>query len=146
MFPNQFNIALNLTAARFVLDNWKSFRAFTIVPSQSAQAIKYYLWDLMQEGGRSLETKVLGYNLGKEPLEIARREVTLNNYDTASMPDLTTILLALCCISADVSHVRLREEEGVLIFERAEDGIPMFDLVDEKSLKFSDLLVSSEMT
>ena len=139
LFPNQFNIGLNPTAARFVLERFTEFAIFTVVPSHSAQDIKYSLLGLKQAGGHCLEKRILGFNCREDPLKISTGEITLEtDYPTKAspMPDLTAFLCALIpeYMGTKRGYVRLKDEKGVLLFERAESGIPMYNLVNGKSL------------
>ncbi|KAK7217736.1 hypothetical protein V2G26_005739 [Clonostachys chloroleuca] len=98
LFPNQFNIGLNIEAASFVLREYKQFASFTIVPSATAQSLKYSLVGLQRLGHDCLGKKMLGYNGKVEPKDIAAGNHTIEKdfaEKTASMPDLTTFLCVL---------------------------------------------------
>ncbi|VUC28739.1 unnamed protein product [Clonostachys rosea] len=98
LFPNQFNIGLNIEAASFVLKEYKQFASFTIVPSATAQSLKYSLVGLQKLGHDCLGKKMLGYNGKVEAKSIALGERTIEKdfaEKTASMPDLTTFLCVL---------------------------------------------------
>ncbi|CAH0051848.1 unnamed protein product [Clonostachys solani] len=98
LFPNQFNIGLNIEAASFVLREYKQFSSFTIVPSATAQSLKFSLVGLQKLGHDCLGKKMLGYNGKVEAKDIAAGDFTIEKdfpEKTASMPDLTTFLCVL---------------------------------------------------
>ncbi|KAJ4309293.1 hypothetical protein N0V84_011584 [Fusarium piperis] len=139
LFPNQFNIALNPTAAEFVLENFTAFSDFVVVPSHSAQNVQYSLVGLKKEGGPTMERRCLGFNCGEEPLKMARDEVSLDkNYPDrkAPMSDLTAFLYALKpgFGNAKKGFVQVDNQKGTLIFRRSDSGIKMYDL--EAPIKF----------
>lgn len=143
LFTNQFNVALNIPAAEYVFQHFTQFARFTVVPSHSAQAVKYQLTGLAKEGGPSLEKRILGFNCHEEPLRIASRSVTLQDdyTDKASpMPDLTSFMCELQpgFMGSTPGHVRLVHQGSTLLFERDEGGgegaIPMCDIKDLREL------------
>uniref|UniRef100_A0A0B7KHW6 Uncharacterized protein n=1 Tax=Bionectria ochroleuca TaxID=29856 RepID=A0A0B7KHW6_BIOOC len=98
LFPNQFNIGLNIEAASFVLKEYKQFASFAIVPSATAQSLNYSLVGLQRLGHDCLGKKILGYNAKVEAKDIALGNRTIEKdfpEKTASMPDLTTFLCVL---------------------------------------------------
>ncbi|KAJ4127287.1 hypothetical protein NW754_013714 [Fusarium falciforme] len=139
LFPNQFNIALNPTAAEFVFQHFSDFADFVVVPSHSAQNAQYSLVGLKQEGGPTMERRCLGFNCGEEPLKMARDQVSLDkNYSDrkAPMSDLTAFLYALKPGFGDakLGYVQVENQKGTLIFRRSDSGIKMYDL--EAPIKF----------
>ncbi|KAM5348815.1 hypothetical protein ACJ41O_008638 [Fusarium nematophilum] len=144
LFPNQFNVGLNQRAAKFVLDRFREFKSFTVVPSHSAQDIKYSLLGLKQAGGRCLEKRILGFNCHEDPVKIATGQVTLDDdYPSKAcpMPDLTAFLCALIpgYMGSKRGFVQVNDRDGVLLFKPASEGIPMHDLVNGRSLEESDV-------
>uniref|UniRef100_A0A8H7NI10 Uncharacterized protein n=1 Tax=Bionectria ochroleuca TaxID=29856 RepID=A0A8H7NI10_BIOOC len=98
LFPNQFNIGLNIEAASLVLKEYKQFASFAIVPSATAQSLKYSLVGLQRVGHDCLGKKILGYNVKVQAKDIALGDHTIEKdfpTQTASMPDLTTFLCVL---------------------------------------------------
>ncbi|KAG7424351.1 hypothetical protein Forpi1262_v014518 [Fusarium oxysporum f. sp. raphani] len=67
LFSNQFNIALNQRAAKTVLNQYKEFADFTVVPSHTAQSIAYSALGLQRVGGHCIEKRILGFNCREEP-------------------------------------------------------------------------------
>ncbi|KAJ4185137.1 hypothetical protein NW755_008580 [Fusarium falciforme] len=139
LFPNQFNIALNPTAAEFVFQHFSDFADFIVVPSHSAQNAQYSLVGLKKEGGPTMERRCLGFNCGEEPLKMARDQVSLDkNYPDrkAPMSDLTAFLYALKPGFGDakLGYVQVENQKGTLIFRRSDSGIKMYDL--EAPIKF----------
>ncbi|KAM0425388.1 hypothetical protein ACHAPT_009445 [Fusarium lateritium] len=133
LFPNQFNIALNPTAAEFVFKRFADFADFVVVPSHSAQNVQYSLVGLKREGGPTMERRCLGFNCGEEPLKMARSQVSLDqDYPdkTAPMSDLTAFLYALKpgFGNATLGFVQVENQKGTLIFRRSDSGIKMYDL------------------
>ncbi|SCV61337.1 uncharacterized protein FFFS_15906 [Fusarium fujikuroi] len=68
--PNQFNIALNQQAAKIVLSRYTEFAEFTVVPSHTAQSIKYSALGLKKYGGHCIEKRILGFNCNEDPIKI----------------------------------------------------------------------------
>lgn len=140
LFSNQFNIALNPGAAQFVLDNFTRFIRFTVVPSHSAQAVKYMLTGLARVGGAHLERRILGFNCHEEPRRIASNETSLQaDYETKAspMPDLTSFMCELQpgFMGSTPGYVRLVHDGSTLLFKRVEGedaggqgAIPMCDI------------------
>ncbi|RMJ18643.1 hypothetical protein CDV36_001761 [Fusarium kuroshium] len=139
LFPNQFNIALNPTAAEFVFKHFSDFADFVVVPSHSAQNAQYSLVGLKKEGGPTMERRCLGFNCGEEPLKMARAQVSLDkNYPDrkAPMSDLTAFLYALKpgFGNAKKGFVQVENRKGTLLFRTSESGIKMYDL--KEPIKF----------
>ncbi|KAM5353438.1 hypothetical protein ACJ41O_000088 [Fusarium nematophilum] len=133
LFPNQFNIALNPTAARFVFDHFTEFAKFAVVPSHSAQNVQYSLAGLKQEGGTILEERFLGFNCGEDPLKIATHQVTIDQHypeKICALSDLTAFLYALKPGFGDATQefVQVEDDHGTLLFKRHTSGISMYDL------------------
>ncbi|KLO80687.1 uncharacterized protein LW93_8931 [Fusarium fujikuroi] len=141
LFSNQFNIALNEQAAKIVLGRSAEFAEFTVVPSHTAQSIKYSALGLKKYGGHCIEKRILGFNCHEDPIKIVTNQVSLEqNYpDKAySMPDLTSFLCALApdqlgpkleCIEVD------EQEGGTLLFKKSGKGIRMLGLDDVQEFK-----------
>ncbi|KAF5684739.1 hypothetical protein FCIRC_3822 [Fusarium circinatum] len=134
LFSNQFNIALNQQAAKIVLSRSEEFAEFTVVPSHTAQSIKYSALGLKQQGGHCIEKRILGFNCHEDPIKIVKNQVSLEkNYPgkTYSMPDLTSFL---CALVPDHTHPKLgyievdEQEGGTLLFKKSDKGIRMLDL------------------
>ncbi|KAG7403785.1 hypothetical protein Forpe1208_v016212 [Fusarium oxysporum f. sp. rapae] len=134
LFSNQFNIALNPQAAKIVLRRSAEFAEFTVVPSHTAQSIKYPALSLKNYGGHCIEKPILGFNCHEDPVKIAKNQDSLEqNYPdkTYSMPDLTSLLCALVPDHVDrkLGHVEVDEQEGgTLLFKKSDKGIRMLDL------------------
>ncbi|EXL64938.1 hypothetical protein FOPG_18816 [Fusarium oxysporum f. sp. conglutinans race 2 54008] len=134
LFSNQFNIALNQQAAKIVLSRSAEFAEFTVVPSHTAQSIKYSALGLKQIGGHCIEKRILGFNCHEEPLKVVTNQVSLDQQysDKAySMPDLTSLLCALDPghMGSKPGHIEVDEQEGgTFLFKRSDKGIRMFDL------------------
>ncbi|KAH8706414.1 hypothetical protein BGZ61DRAFT_388757 [Ilyonectria robusta] len=145
LFPNQFNIALNPKAAKFVFDHFTAFSNFTVVPSHTAQGVKYPLAGLKKEGGTCLEKRFLGFNCLEDPLKIATRKVTLEqNYPDkiCPMPDLTAFLCALSpgFGGSTLGYAQLDDYDGTFIFRPDTSGIPMYDIADASSVTEAELV------
>jgi hypothetical protein len=137
-------VALNIPATEYVFQHFTQFARFTVVPSHSAQAVKYNLTSLTRKGGRHLERRILGFNCHEEPLRIASREATLHgDYSSKSspMPDLTSFMCELQpgFMGAVTGYVRLVHDGSAILFKRDEGGgdgaIPMCDLKSSRELK-----------
>ncbi|KAF4963091.1 hypothetical protein FSARC_8864 [Fusarium sarcochroum] len=142
-----FNIALNQSAAKVVLDRHAEFSQFTVVPSQTVQQIKYSALGLERVGGNHLEKQILGFNYHKDPTEIATGKVSLrNDYParTLPMPDLTAFLCGLVPQYGDAcltfARTRVSDSTGAILFEPASDGIKMFVTTRDKILEESDVV------
>lgn len=139
LFPNQFNIALNPSAAKFVLDHFTEFSKFAVVPSHSVQNTKYSLAGLKREGGECLGKRILGFNCHQDALKIATKQVTLEkDYPDrhATMPDLSAFLCALIPRygGSTLRYATVEDLDGTLLFKQSSSGIPMYDLTESKSL------------
>ncbi|EMT62439.1 hypothetical protein ACKRZS_005299 [Fusarium odoratissimum] len=140
LFSNQFNIALNQQAAKIVLSRSAEFAEFTVVPSHTAQSIKYSAIGLKKFGGHCIEKRILGFNCHEEPVKIVTNQVSLEQQypDKAySMPDLTSFLCALVPghMGSKPGYIEVDEQEGgTLLFKKSDKGIPMFDLDGVKEL------------
>ncbi|RKK10431.1 hypothetical protein BFJ65_g14431 [Fusarium oxysporum f. sp. cepae] len=140
LFSNQFNIALNQQAAKIVLSRSAEFAEFTVVPSHTAQSIKYSALGLKKFGGHCIEKRILGFNCHQEHRKIVTNQVSLEQQysDKAySMPDLTSFLCALLPghMGSKPGFIEVDEQEGdTLLFKKSDKGIPMFDLDGVKEL------------
>ncbi|KAI7764927.1 hypothetical protein ACKAV7_012647 [Fusarium commune] len=129
LFSNQFNIALNQQAAKIVLRRSVEFAEFTVVPSHTAQSIKYLALGLKKFGGHCIEKRILGFNCHEEPLKIVTNQVSLEQQysDKAySMPDLTSFLCALVPghMGSKPGYIEVDEQEGgTLLFKKSDKGI-----------------------
>ncbi|RBA12815.1 hypothetical protein FPRO05_14091 [Fusarium proliferatum] len=141
LFSNQFNIALNQQAAKIVLRRFAEFAEFTVVPSHTAQSIKYSALGLKKYGGHCIEKRILGFNCHEDPIKIATNQVSLEqNYtDKAySMPDLTSFLCALAPdqLGPKLGYIEVEEQEGgTLLFKKSDKSIRMLDLGDVQEFK-----------
>ncbi|KAG4269041.1 hypothetical protein FPRO04_12318 [Fusarium proliferatum] len=141
LFSNQFNIALNQQAAKIVLSRSTEFAEFTVVPSHTAQSIKYPALSLKKYGGHCIEKRILGFNCHEDPIKIVTNQVSLEqNYpDKAySMPDLTSLLCALAPdqLAPKPGYIEVDEQEGgTLLFKKSDKGIRMLDLEDAQEFK-----------
>ncbi|KID62615.1 hypothetical protein MAN_07831, partial [Metarhizium hybridum] len=145
LFPNQFNISLNPKAARFVFNHFTEFSDFAVVPSQAAQSTKYSLAGLKHEGGRCLERRVLGFNCHEDPLKIAEKQVTIEKdypNQACTMPDLTAFLCALIpnFNGSTLGYAQVDDDDGALIFRRESSGIPMYDIMDNRTLRETEVV------
>ncbi|TVY64533.1 hypothetical protein Focb16_v015871 [Fusarium oxysporum f. sp. cubense] len=140
LFSNQFNIALNQQAAKMVLSRSAEFAEFTVVPSHTAQSIKYSALGLKKFGGHCIEKRILGFNCHEEPVKIVTNQVSLEQQypdKSYSMPDLTSFLCALVPghMGSKPGYIEVDEQEGgTLLFKKSDKGIPMFDLDGVKEL------------
>ncbi|KAG4266684.1 hypothetical protein FPRO04_13204 [Fusarium proliferatum] len=141
LFSNQFNIALNQQAANIVLSRSAEFAEFTVVPSHTAQSIKYQALALKKHEGRYLERWTLGLNCREDPVKVVTEQVSLEQHypDKAySMPDLASFLCALAPdqLGPKLGYVEVEEQEGgTLLFKKSDKGIRMLDLDDDKKFK-----------
>ncbi|KAH7160678.1 hypothetical protein EDB81DRAFT_323034 [Dactylonectria macrodidyma] len=145
LFPNQFNIALNPKAAKFVFDHYEEFAQFTVVPSHTAQGVKYPLSGLKKEGGTCLEKRFLGFNCLEDPLKIATKQVTLEKdypEKICPMPDLTAFLCALSpgFGGSTLGYAQLDDLDGTFLFRPHDSGIPMYDIAEASSVKEEELV------
>jgi hypothetical protein len=147
LFANQFNIALNREAAKVVLERSTEFSQFTVVPSHTAQSIKYSALGLKHIGGHCLEKRILGFNCHEDPLDIVTNEVCLEDKypdQQYSMPDLTAFLCALLpgFLGSTLGFIEVDEKDsnGALLFRPSDRGIQMFDKSDSQALKESDVI------
>ncbi|KAM0554715.1 hypothetical protein ACHAPJ_006786 [Fusarium lateritium] len=146
LFANQFNIALNREAAKTVLDRSTEFSQFTVVPSHTAQAVKYSALGLKLLGGHCLEKRILGFNCREDPINIVTNKVSVEgkySEQAYSMPDLTAFLCALIpgYMGSTLGFIEVDAENsnGALLFRPSSKGIQMFDLKDSKALKESEV-------
>ncbi|KAF4961018.1 hypothetical protein FGADI_533 [Fusarium gaditjirri] len=129
LFSNQFNIALNQQAAKIVLSRSTEFAEFTVVPSHTAQSIKYLAIGLKKFGGHCIEKRILGFNCHEEPLKIVTNQVSLEQQypdKSYSMPDLTSFLCALVPghMDSKPGYIEVDEQEGgTLLFKKSDKGI-----------------------
>ncbi|RYC79345.1 hypothetical protein BFJ63_vAg17772 [Fusarium oxysporum f. sp. narcissi] len=158
LFSNQFNIALNQQAAKIVLSRSAEFAEFTVVPSHTAQSIKYSALGLKKFGGHCIEKRILGFNCHEEPVNIVTDQVSLEQQypDKAyPMPDLTSFLCALVPghMGSKPGYIEVDEQEGdTLLFKKSSKGIRMFDLDgvkelhEEKIQEIFESLIRGEVT
>ncbi|KAG8673510.1 hypothetical protein FPOAC1_006823 [Fusarium poae] len=149
LFANQFNIALNRDAAKTVLNRSAEFSKFTVVPSHTAQSIKYSALGLKNAGGHCLEKRILGFNCREDPLKIVTNSVSLEGqYSDKSypMPDLTAFLCALVpkymeSLGSKVGFIEIDEKDsnGALLFRPSDKGIQMYDLSESTTLTESEV-------
>lgn len=147
LFANQFNIALNREAAKTVLERSTEFSQFTVVPSHTAQSIKYSALGLKHIGGHCLEKRILGFNCREDPIDIVTNKVCLEDKypdQQYSMPDLTAFLCALVpkSLGSKLGFIQVDEKDsnGALIFKPSGEGIQMFDKSDSQVLEESDVI------
>ncbi|KAM0213504.1 hypothetical protein ACHAPA_003810 [Fusarium lateritium] len=147
LFANQFNIALNREAAKVVLERSTEFSQFTVVPSHTAQSIKYSALGLKHIGGHCLEKRILGFNCHEDPIDIVTNKVCLEDKyanQQYSMPDLTAFLCALVpgFLGSTLGFIEVDEKDsnGALLFRPSDRGIQMFDKSDSQALKESDVI------
>jgi inosine-uridine nucleoside N-ribohydrolase len=153
LFANQFNIALNREAAKAVLNRSTEFLKFTVVPSHTAQSIKYSALGLKNVGGHCLEKRILGFNCREDPLRIVANNVSLDGQYSGKaypMPDLTAFLCALIPKYMEGMGFKLRfievnekNSNGALLFRRSDKGIEMYDWSDSDEGK---ILTETEVT
>ncbi|EGU73048.1 hypothetical protein FOXB_16443, partial [Fusarium oxysporum f. sp. conglutinans Fo5176] len=137
LFSNQFNIALNQQAAKIVLSRSAEFAEFTVVPSHTAQSIKYSALGLKKFGGHCIEKRILGFNCHEEPVNIVTDQVSLEQQypDKAyPMPDLTSFLCALVPghMGSKPGYIEVDEQEGdTLLFKKSSKGILVIRISQE---------------
>jgi inosine-uridine nucleoside N-ribohydrolase len=146
LFANQFNIALNREAAKTVLNRSTEFSKFTVVPSHTAQSIKYSALGLKKAGGHCLEKRILGFNCREDPFKIVTNVVSLDGQysDKAyAMPDLTALLCALIpdYMESKLEFIEVDEKDsnGALLFKPSNKGIRMCSLGEKKMLTKSEV-------
>ncbi|ENH71183.1 Fatty acyl-CoA reductase 6, chloroplastic [Fusarium oxysporum f. sp. cubense race 1] len=138
LFLYQFNIALNPNAAEFVFGHYEEFREFTVIVSQTAQSVKYRLMSL--ESDFSLFGKrIMGYNMGKTPLEIAKGDATLDSKPSQhklGMPDLTIIIIYLRpdLIKYKTKFIGISGRSEGMIYKRKRSGIKSYKIKEKSSL------------
>lgn len=146
LFANQFNIALNREAAKTVLNRSTEFSKFTVVPSHTAQSIKYSALGLKNAGGHCLEKRILGFNCREDPFKIVTNVVSLDGQypeKAYAMPDLTAFLCALLpdYMGSKLGFIEVDEKNsnGALLFRPSDKGIQMYDLSGSKTLTESEV-------
>ncbi|KAM0352906.1 hypothetical protein ACHAPU_001789 [Fusarium lateritium] len=147
LFANQFNIALNREAAKVVLDRSTEFLQFTVVPSHTAQSIKYSAQGLKHIGGHCLEKRILGFNCREDPINIVTNRVSLEDKypeQQYPMPDLTAFLCALLpeFLGSRLGFIEVdaKDSNGALLFRQSDKGIQMFDKSDTRALDESGVI------
>ncbi|KAI0868313.1 hypothetical protein GGS24DRAFT_482790 [Hypoxylon argillaceum] len=129
LFRNQFNIALNLDAAKLVLSKTQAFASFVIVPTETAKRVKYALSSLTHEDP-TLSKRCLGFNCRVDPMEIATGEVTVNDLADESypMPDLTAFFCTFQrgFVGATLARARLVDNDGQLVLRHDKSGILVY--------------------
>jgi hypothetical protein len=141
-------VGLNIPAAEYVFEHCKRFASFRVVPSHSAQAVKYRVADLVR-GRTQLENMILGFNFREDPADIAAGKVTLNSESDCTwraMPDLTSLLCVLRpdLIGPKLVGVRVVHDGDTLLLKRiGEEGGPeefdMYDISQELEIEGADL-------
>ncbi|KAI0098190.1 hypothetical protein GGR51DRAFT_538526 [Nemania sp. FL0031] len=133
LFHNQFNIALNPSAAKFVFEQAKAraFRTFFIVPSETTKRVKYALAGLSHDDA-SLGRRCLGFNCRVEPMKLATGEVTVNDFHDKKylMPDLTAFLCAFQdgFAGSTLANATLVDIGGSLILRHEESEIRVYEI------------------
>lgn len=152
MFTDQFNIALNRKAAKEVFNGYKEFFDFTVVPSHTAQNVKYPALALKRVGGDCLTKRILLYNLGTEPMKIAMDVAKMSEQlaDKAlPMPDLTATALTATesklkklFPGMQKKYVEVIDEGpgGALLFKPSSTGIPILDIKEGITLTESQVI------
>ncbi|KAI1744680.1 hypothetical protein F4680DRAFT_233395 [Xylaria scruposa] len=137
LFHNQFNIALNLDAAKFVFSNAPAFSRFVIIPSETTKRIKYVLSGLSY-GSSSLGKRCLGFNCRVDPIKLATEDVTVHDFHDKSypMPDLTALLCAFQDGFADSTstYASLVDNGGSLTLRRENSGISVYEIDEDRVL------------
>ncbi|KAF2183302.1 hypothetical protein K469DRAFT_668319 [Zopfia rhizophila CBS 207.26] len=124
LFLHQFNIALDVDAARFVFSQNEKFERFVIVPSDSCLRVKYSLSGLIDN--QRLAMRFLAFNRRIDPLKLALHEYRKDDLQMdITVPDLTALLCAFTQGFAGVpmGHAIAADNNGQLILERADRGI-----------------------
>ncbi|RSL82765.1 hypothetical protein CDV31_016905 [Fusarium ambrosium] len=148
----------NIDAADYVFKRHAEFADFLVVPTHSAQAIKYSVSDLVALGGDDLEQRILGFNLHKDPMEITRQFMALktkangkltkkpDHHDKRiKMPDLSALLYMIAPgrhagKMKNVTVKNLENKEKPLLFEisGSPSDMKVYDL--EKRTESSHIL------
>ena len=144
LFPNQFNIALNLDAAKSVLSKYQQFYKFAIVPTDTTKCVTYSL-DALEEVAPGLGKRCLAFNCRVDPMKLATGEITLAKFtrETYTMPDLTSFL---CAFSPGfggsvLEHASLVDlGGGRLIVVEHPTGIPVYVMRQQVELRKGDAL------
>ncbi|KAH8742488.1 hypothetical protein F5883DRAFT_68264 [Diaporthe sp. PMI_573] len=121
---NQFNVALNIGAARFVLSKHKEFERFVVVPSDSTLKVKYPL-EALSGSNQHLAKRFLAFNCRVDIMKL-RADGTTNDIagKRAAVPDLTAFLCAFSPRFPGVTLGRasLVDENGRLTLKRSDSG------------------------
>ncbi|KAF5664040.1 hypothetical protein FHETE_7249 [Fusarium heterosporum] len=147
LFANQFNIALNREAAKTVLDRSTEFLQFTVVPSHTAQSIRYSALGLKHIGGHCLEKRILAFNCREDPVNIVTNRVSLEDKypeQQYAMPDLTAFLCALLpeFLGSKRGHIKVDSKgpNSAILFNKSDEGIQMFDKNSTQTLSKSGVI------
>ncbi len=143
LFPNQFNVALNIAAAKFVFERFREFSHFISVPSHTTQRVKFSPMGLVWQA-KSLERRILGFNLHLEAREALNVTDPSKLFEGKAflMPDLTALLCAFTGFrGSSIRHADVTDQNGVLVLTYGDSsGIPVCELpedvvLDEKEVK-----------
>ncbi|KAI1110050.1 hypothetical protein F5Y14DRAFT_455441 [Nemania sp. NC0429] len=136
LFNNQFNIALNVDAARFVFSKAHAFKNFSVVPAETAKRIKYSLSGLSCINSL-IGPRCLGFNRRVDPMKLATEEVTVIDFyhEAYTMPDLTAFLCGFCPSwfkSLSPAYARLVDTGSVLTLQLTNaPGIRVYTIPDD---------------
>lgn len=143
LFPNQFNIALNLDAAKFVFANFHKFSRFLIIPTDTAKCVLYSLTGL-GSNAPSLGRRCLGFNCHVDSMKLATGEVTLDDFPDKSylMSDLTAFLCAFWgrFRGSTLAYASLVEDGDQLVLKHENSGIPVYEVHEDILLEKSEIL------
>jgi hypothetical protein len=131
LFSNQFNIALDLDAARFVLSNFHQFQSFVLVPTDATRSVMYSLAGLCKEDP-SLAKRFLGFNYHIDAMKLATGEVTPDAIvgRSCAVPDLTAFLYAFSAgfKGLALGSASIMDKDDQLAMSRVSSGIPILEM------------------
>ncbi|KAI0545600.1 hypothetical protein F4679DRAFT_560570 [Xylaria curta] len=143
LFHNQFNIALNLDAAKFVFSKAHAFSRFVIIPSETTKHVKYAL-SALGYSVSSLGKRCLGFNCRVDPMKLATGEVTVHDFHdkTYPMPDLTALLCAFQdgFASSTSTYASLVDIGGSLTLRHENSGIRVYEIDEDRLVGEREIL------
>lgn len=142
IFNNQFNIALNPIAAKFVFSKFKEFENFVIIPTDTTKRVKYSLVGLGSVGP-SLRLRCLGFNCRVDPMTLATGEASLYEFPdkVCFMADLTALFCAFRpgFGGSRVAYADQVDHRGQLILRAKNTGIKVCKIQEEIFLKKKEI-------
>jgi hypothetical protein len=128
---NQYNIALNPGAAKFVFSNYKEVSNLTLIPTDTTKRVRYSLIGLPSLSP-FIARRCLAFNCHIEAMRLATGTVSVAEYpdEKVALPDLTAFLFAFTegFESSTLEFANAVDERGQLILKDANSGIHVFKL------------------